>query len=605
MTLRTFRWLLFFLFCLLVGGLSAQPLSTQVLQLLTRANTWGALQTFANGIKVNTFVPSDTTRTIYTDGTDLFFGLNALTGGGSILTPHNILSTAHPDTLVATVSRGSVIVGNATPLWSELTIGASGAFLRSDGTDASWSTNGSALTNLPAANLTGTLPAISGVNLTNLDASNLASGTVPLARLSGITNTQIDAAAAIAYSKLNLASSINLSTDTAAVALPFTKGGTGLTAAVDDTTLVSSGSAWVASAIPNCNAATSALNYATASNAFSCRTLSLGTGTVTSVALSLPAIFTVSGSPVTTTGTLTGTLATQTNNLVWAGPAVAPAAAPTFRALVNADLPLSGVAAATYASVTVNTRGVITAASATMDLATQATGTLGIANGGSGLVAIGDDNVWVGSAATTAAAATLPNCVAASCWGIGYTQATNLFAAITSRTVLAPLWLDAGFCQNATAVLAWSTPVADPGVAACVTGANTQKLVVDFADGANTLSIQREIKLPSDFTSTVDVNLWWYTTATAGDVVWQVATICVGNTETGDPAFNAASTVTDTAHGTTNQYNLATITGLTTTGCAAGEVLYLRVFRDPTAGGDTLAATARLVGVELVLRRAI
>lgn len=35
------------------------------------------------------------------------------------------------------------------------------------------------------------------------NASNLASGTVPLARISGLTNTQIDAAAAIAWSKLN------------------------------------------------------------------------------------------------------------------------------------------------------------------------------------------------------------------------------------------------------------------------------------------------------------------------------------------------------------------------------------------------------------------
>ena len=38
------------------------------------------------------------------------------------------------------------------------------------------------LTNIPAANVTGTLPAISGANLTNLDASDLASGTIPDAR---------------------------------------------------------------------------------------------------------------------------------------------------------------------------------------------------------------------------------------------------------------------------------------------------------------------------------------------------------------------------------------------------------------------------------------
>mgnify|MGYP003663801881 CR=1 FL=1 len=62
-------------------------------------------------------------------------------------------------------------------------------------------------------------------------------------------------------------------------------------------------------------------------------------GTVTSVALALPTEFTISGSPVTTTGTLTGTWANQTNNFVFAGPSVAPAGAPTFRALVAADIP--------------------------------------------------------------------------------------------------------------------------------------------------------------------------------------------------------------------------------------------------------------------------
>ncbi len=66
---------------------------------------------------------------------------------------------------------------------------------------------------------------------------------------------------------------------------------------------------------------------------------SLTNSGVTSVALSLPAIFTVSGSPVTTTGTLTGTLATQTANLVFAGPTSGSAAAPTFRSIVAADVP--------------------------------------------------------------------------------------------------------------------------------------------------------------------------------------------------------------------------------------------------------------------------
>ena len=60
---------------------------------------------------------------------------------------------------------------------------------------------------------------------------------------------------------------------------------------------------------------------------------------VTSVALALPSIFTVSGSPVTTTGTLTGTLASQTANTAFLAPN-GSAGAPTFRALAYADLPL-------------------------------------------------------------------------------------------------------------------------------------------------------------------------------------------------------------------------------------------------------------------------
>lgn len=60
---------------------------------------------------------------------------------------------------------------------------------------------------------------------------------------------------------------------------------------------------------------------------------------VTSVGLSLPNIFTVSGSPVTTTGTLTAALANQNANIVFAGPSSGAAAGPSFRSLVVDDIP--------------------------------------------------------------------------------------------------------------------------------------------------------------------------------------------------------------------------------------------------------------------------
>ncbi len=64
-----------------------------------------------------------------------------------------------------------------------------------------------------------------------------------------------------------------------------------------------------------------------------------GLGTVTSVALTVPAEFSVSGSPITGAGTLAVTKANESANTVWAGPTSGSAAAPTFRALVAADIP--------------------------------------------------------------------------------------------------------------------------------------------------------------------------------------------------------------------------------------------------------------------------
>jgi hypothetical protein len=87
-----------------------------------------------------------------------------------------------------------------------------------------------------------------------------------------------------------------------------------------------------------------------------------GSGTVTSVGLSLPSIFSVSGSPVTTSGNLTAALITQGANLFFSSPN-GTTGTPLFRSITNNDLPDSGVSAGIYNNVTVNVKGVVTAAS--------------------------------------------------------------------------------------------------------------------------------------------------------------------------------------------------------------------------------------------------
>lgn len=64
-----------------------------------------------------------------------------------------------------------------------------------------------------------------------------------------------------------------------------------------------------------------------------------GTGTVTSVDVSVPAFLISSGGPITTSGTIAISLADESANTVFAGPATGADATPTFRLLVAADIP--------------------------------------------------------------------------------------------------------------------------------------------------------------------------------------------------------------------------------------------------------------------------
>lgn len=77
-------------------------------------------------------------------------------------------------------------------------------------------------------------------------------------------------------------------------------------------------------------------------------------GTVTSVSLSLPTEFSVSGSPVTGSGTLTGSWANQSANTVFSGPSSGPAGTPSFRALVSADIPDISATYLTVANAALN-----------------------------------------------------------------------------------------------------------------------------------------------------------------------------------------------------------------------------------------------------------
>lgn len=132
-----------------------------------------------------------------------------------------------------------------------------------------------------------------------------------------------------------------------------------------------------------------------------------GSGSVTSVGLSLPPIFSVSGSPVTTSGTLTGTLVTQAANKAFLGPASGADAQPTFRAIVNLDIAGAGAALTKTddTNVTLTLGGsaatsLVNAASLTLGW----TGQLAVPRGGTGLSTIAQGSILYASALDTISA---------------------------------------------------------------------------------------------------------------------------------------------------------------------------------------------------------
>jgi len=111
-------------------------------------------------------------------------------------------------------------------------------------------------------------------------------------------------------------------------------------------------------------------------------------GTVTSVGLTMPAIFSVANSPITSSGTLGVTLATQNQNLVMAGP-TSGTAAPTFRSLVATDIPNLDTAKITTGTIAAARMPAFTGAVTS----TAGTTALNIASGAVGSTEIADGSI--------------------------------------------------------------------------------------------------------------------------------------------------------------------------------------------------------------------
>jgi hypothetical protein len=277
-----------------------------------------------------------------------------------------------------------------------------------------------------------------------------------------------------------------------------------------------------------------------------------GTGTVSSVALAAPAaVFGVTGSPVTSTGTLTLSLVTQTANLVFAGPASGGAVAPTFRALAAADVPRLDLLTVPAAALSLNGQRIT-------NLATPTAGTDAANKAYVDTAVQGLDQKPTAQAATTAA---LPaNTYANGTSGVGATLTANVNAALVvdGYTVLAG---DRVLVKNEVA------------------GANNGLYVVTATgSGAAPYILTRDVEMdtaaefsgafiPVEDAGTANANSLWLCTNTADPVVGTTAITFVQLNKGTDLASGTGITITGNTVSVSATY--AGQTSITTLGTVA------------------------------------
>jgi hypothetical protein len=162
-------------------------------------------------------------------------------------------------------------------------------------------------------------------------------------------------------------------------------------------------------------------------------------------------------------------------------------------------------------------------------------------------------------------------------------------------------YIPAANCNNATAGAGWSLPTASAPTVACHTGTNVQDGYLQFADAQ---SAQFSLMIPDDWDSaaSLDAKVFFTDSSTSGTVIWQAATSCtsIAGASADDNAFNTAQSFgTITLGATASAGWVASLTGMTKTGCSAGNFLHVKISRTT----DTAAGAANISGAQLTLRR--
>lgn len=177
------------------------------------------------------------------------------------------------------------------------------------------------------------------------------------------------------------------------------------------------------------------------------------------------------------------------------------------------------------------------------------------------------------------------------------------------------MWVAAAPATSGTAGL-HSIPVVAPAMAPSVAGgcaalasvasaANQPDIVTLDFDATTAEYAQFSIPMPKKWDEgTITAKFIWSHAATTTNfgVVWGLQAVAMSNDDAIAAAFGTAQEVADTGGTTNDLYITGATAAITIAGSPAAEdVVFFRVYRDPTDGSDTMAIDARLHAVVLYI----
>lgn len=124
--------------------------------------------------------------------------------------------------------------------------------------------------------------------------------------------------------------------------------------------------------------------------------------------------------------------------------------------------------------------------------------------------------------------------------------------------------------------------------------------VLEF-DAATAQYAQFSRVMPSNWNAgTIAFKPHWTAASGSGDVVWGLQARAFANDDAIDQAFGTAQTSTDTLTVAADLDIGPASSAITIAGSPAnGQLVIFQIYRDASAGGDTLGTVAQLIGIEI------